>query len=157
MKKIPRKPFHVRVLEKIARSSPTNEGMVAADLRVTVPSVKRVVDTFIRQGDLERVEVPGYPPQLELTRQGREYLRERQTPPARDARRSARTRRDVASSVDKGRRAAQRIDQILLGVQHIIGADVATPDVEEASPSLFQRATKTLGLVSRARNALKGK
>lgn len=72
------KSFHVSILEKIVRTSPTNEAMIAADLRVTVPSVKRVVDTLVRQGDVERVEVPGYVPHLAITRQGREYLRERE-------------------------------------------------------------------------------
>ena len=73
-----RKPFHVSILEKIVRTSPTNEFMLAADLRVTVPSVKRVVDTLVRQGDVERIEVPGYTPHLAITPQGREYLRERE-------------------------------------------------------------------------------
>lgn len=73
-----RKPFHVSVLEKIARTSPTNEAMIAADLRVTVSSVERVVNALIRQGDVERVEVPGYIPHLAITRQGREYLREQE-------------------------------------------------------------------------------
>ena len=37
-----RKPFHVSILEKIVRTSPTNKFVLAGhDLRVTVPSVKR--------------------------------------------------------------------------------------------------------------------
>ena len=68
----------------------------------------------------------------------------------------ARSRRDVASTVEKARAATQRIDQILAGVQQIIGAEIATPDVEAESPSLFQRATKAVGFVARARKALKG-
>lgn len=67
--------FTVRVLEKISKP-PTNEALIASDLRVTVPSVKRVVDTLIKYGDVQRVDVPGYPPHLSLTRQGLERLRE---------------------------------------------------------------------------------
>jgi len=93
------KPFHVRVLEQIARP-PTNEALIASDLRVTVPSVKRVVDTLVKQGDVERVEVPGYTPHLALTRQGREYLREREpgwwkTRGHRDPNSSRKVRSDV--------------------------------------------------------------
>lgn len=67
--------FSVRILEKISKP-PTNEALIASDLRVTVPSVKRVVDTLVKYGDVERINVPGYPPHLSLTRKGLEHLRE---------------------------------------------------------------------------------
>ena len=66
-------PFHIRTLKKIAKP-PTNEALIAADLRVTVPSVTRVVDVLVKQGDVERIVVEGYPAHLALTKQGREYL-----------------------------------------------------------------------------------
>jgi len=69
--------FHVRILQKIAKP-PTNEALIAADLRQTVPSVTRVVDVLVKQGDVERVAVEGYPAHLALTKQGREYLASRE-------------------------------------------------------------------------------
>jgi hypothetical protein len=72
-----RVPFHVKVLEKISKP-PTNEFLIAADLHVTVPSVQRVVETLIKQGDVERIEVGGgSPPHLSLTQNGLAILRER--------------------------------------------------------------------------------
>jgi DNA-binding MarR family transcriptional regulator len=71
-----RQPFHVRILQQIAKP-PTNEALIASDLRVTVPSVRRIVDVFVRQGDVIRIEVEGYPPHLCLTKAGREYLAEK--------------------------------------------------------------------------------
>ncbi len=73
-----RVPFHVKVLREIARRSPTNEAMIAADLHVTRPSVQRVVDSAERMGFLYHQEIPGYPPHLALTPDGLEYLREQE-------------------------------------------------------------------------------
>lgn len=70
-------PFHVRILQKIALP-PTNSALIAQSLRVTVPSVERVVAVLVKQGDVERVDVNDYPSHLCLTAQGREYLRERE-------------------------------------------------------------------------------
>jgi hypothetical protein len=71
-----KKPFHVKVLEQIAKP-PTNEVLIASDLRVTLPSVQRVVQTLIKHGDVKRIEVEGYPPHLALTKSGLQILRER--------------------------------------------------------------------------------
>lgn len=73
-----RTSFTTKVLREISKP-PKSEAMIASDLRVTVPSVKRVVDTLVKYGRVERDEQEdGYPPILRLTRDGLDLLREQE-------------------------------------------------------------------------------
>lgn len=69
--------FTERVMLAIAKP-PINEGMIAADFKVTIGSVKRVVDWAVKYGYVEHIHVEGYEPHLGITPSGIEWLRERQ-------------------------------------------------------------------------------
>lgn len=66
--------FTDKVYDKILKG-PTNEALIAADLRVTVGSVTRVVSHAIKYGYVERIDLDnGDVPHLLLTKDGRERL-----------------------------------------------------------------------------------
>ena len=65
--------FTAKVLLAISKP-PTNEYLIAADLKVTPQSVARVVSWGLRYGYVEKVEIEGYLPHLILTKDGREYV-----------------------------------------------------------------------------------
>lgn len=67
--------FTHKVFEKVLKTTPTNEDLVAADLRVTVDSIRRVVDTAVKYGYMERLDLGnGYVPHLMLTLAGAQEL-----------------------------------------------------------------------------------
>jgi DNA-binding MarR family transcriptional regulator len=66
--------FTDKVYDKILKG-PTNEALIAADLRVTMGSVTRVIDHAIKYGYVERIDLNnGDVPHLLLTKDGREQL-----------------------------------------------------------------------------------
>src|SRR5271155_493718 len=73
-----RKPFLIRVLELTAKP-PTNESLIAADLRAPRARVEKAVATLIEQGDVERRDLEiGDTPQLQITQSGLATLRGRE-------------------------------------------------------------------------------
>jgi hypothetical protein len=67
-----------------------------------------------------------------------------------------RLRRDVPTTIANARKAFARIDQILSGVQQIIGEDLSTEQVKAEAPVAFKRASKAFSFIERARRALAG-